>query len=136
MRWTSRGESSNIEDRRGQGGWGGGGMVPMGIGGFALLLVLSLIFGRDFVSGSGQPISGSSGGEVAPTHDSPAEQKEVQFVSFVLDTVQSTWASLLPRMGHTYRPAKLVLFRDATQTGCGVGQTAMGPFYCPQDEKV
>ena len=136
MRWTSRGESSNIEDRRGQGGLGGGGMVPMGLGGFAVLLVLSLIFGRDFISGGSQPVSASSGGDVAATQDSPAEQKEVQFVSFVLDTVQSTWSSLLPGMGHTYRPAKLVLFRDATQTGCGVGQTAMGPFYCPQDEKV
>jgi predicted metalloprotease len=137
MRWTPGGESQNVEDRRGSGGFG---MGPIGIGGGVVLLILSLIFGRDFVSGSGG--SGSNGqrnvgGEVAPVQESPEEAKEVQFVSFVLDTAQATWASILPRqMGTPWHDAKLVLFRNATQTGCGVGQTAMGPFYCPLDQKI
>jgi predicted metalloprotease len=128
--------SPNVEDRRGQRGGFGGGMAPMGIGGFAVLLILSLIFGRDFISG-GDETTGSAGGDVnGPIQETPAEAKEVQFVSFVVDTIQATWAKLMPQMGAQYRDAKLVLFRDATQTACGVGQSAMGPFYCPEDEKV
>jgi predicted metalloprotease len=129
--------SPNVEDRRGQRGGLGGGMAPMGIGGFAVLLILSLIFGRDFISG-GDETTGSAGGDVkgGAVQQTPAEAKEVQFVSFVVDTIQATWAKLLPQAGAQYRDAKLVLFRDATQTACGVGQTAMGPFYCPEDEKV
>jgi uncharacterized protein len=137
MRWTPGGESPNVEDRRGSGGFG---MGPVSIGGGIVLLVLSLIFGRDFVSGSGDNGSngqGTVGGEVAPVQQSPEEAKEVQFVSFVLDTAQATWASILPRqMGTPWHDAKLVLFRNATQTGCGIGQTAMGPFYCPLDQKI
>lgn len=138
MRWTPGGESRNVEDRRGSGGFG---MAPMGIGGTVILLVLSLIFGRDFVSGSGD--NGSAGeqtanGEAAPAvQQSPEEAREVQFVSFVLDTAQATWARLLPQdMGTRWHDAKLVLFRNSTQTGCGVGQEAMGPFYCPLDQKI
>src|SRR6476646_10536546 len=99
MKWSSSGKSSNIEDRRGSGGFGGGGgMAPMGIGGAVLLLVLSLIFGRDFVSGGDEPTS--SGGDVAPpAAESPSEKKEVEFVGFVLDTAQATWRRLLPQMG-------------------------------------
>jgi uncharacterized protein len=63
---------------------------------------------------------------------SPAEEELVQFVSFVLDDLQTTWQQLLPG----YRDAKLVLFREATHSACGTGQSEMGPFYCPGDEKV
>lgn len=137
MRWTPGGESRNVEDRRGSSGFG---MAPMGIGGTVILLVLSLIFGRDFVSGSsdnGSAPPQTSSGEVAPVNQSPEEAKEVQFVSFVLDTAQATWAQILPQqLGTRWHDAKLVLFRNATQTGCGVGQEAMGPFYCPLDQKI
>jgi predicted metalloprotease len=115
------------------------GMGTVGIGGSVILLVLSLIFGRDFISGSGDGVDagqspGAAGGEVQQT---PEEAKEVQFVSFVLDTAQATWAKVLPEtMGTPWRDAKLVLFRNATQTGCGVGQSAMGPFYCPLDQRI
>jgi predicted metalloprotease len=132
MRWTPGGGSRNVEDRRGS----GLGMGTMGIGGSVILLVLSLIFGRDFISGSGDgvDVGQGAGGEVQQT---PEEAKEVQFVSFVLDTAQANWAKLLPEtMGAPWRDAKLVLFRNATQTGCGVGQTAMGPFYCPLDQRI
>lgn len=115
------------------------GMAPMGIGGTVILVVLSLIFGRDFISGSNaDPQQQAASGEVAPpVKQSPAEAREVQFVTFVLDTAQATWAKVLPQeMSTRWHDAHLVLFRDRTPTGCGTGQTAMGPFYCPVDEKV
>jgi len=113
-----------------------GGRVGMGIGGTAVLLVLSLLFGRNLFDEVGTaPAVNQSGGEFAPA-DSAREEPEVRFVSFVLDDAQQTWARILPQYGARYHDAKLVLFRDATQTACGVGQTAMGPFYCPNDEKV
>jgi predicted metalloprotease len=66
-----------------------------------------------------------------------AEKPLVQFVSFVLDDTQKTWEQILPQqVGTPYRHAKLVLFRDYTQSGCGGAQSATGPFYCPADEKV
>ncbi len=132
MRFGTGGRSSNVEDKRGLGGRAG-----MGIGGTVVLLVLGLIFGRDFIGESGvQPgvTSTSSGGLSAA--DSAREEPQVVFVGQVLDDAQRTWAALLPKYGAQYRDAKLVLFRDATATGCGTGQSAMGPFYCPLDEKV
>ena len=137
MRWTPGGESSNIEDRRGQGGGFTPGRAGMGIGGAVVLLVLSLIFGRDFVTGntttSGNAAPAAANGEIA---QSPAEERLVQFVSFVLDDVQNTWRSILADRHVPYEDAKLVLFRDATQSRCGTAESTMGPFYCPLDEKV
>jgi len=111
------------------------GMAPMGIGGAIVLLILSLIFGRNF-TGPREPTEQqqTQGGEIAET---PEEAKEAELVAWVLDTAQATWARIEPeQLGAPYHDAKLVLFRNATPTGCGVGQTAMGPFYCPLDEKV
>jgi len=128
VRWTPGGESSDIEDRRG-GGFGFGGM-PIGIGGAIVLLVLSLIFGKNFFAifeGAQTPT------ESRPVEQTPGESREVQFVSFVLDDAQATWEKVL---GDRYRHAKLVLFRDATTSGCGFAQAASGPFYCSVDEKV
>jgi uncharacterized protein len=110
--------------------------MGMGIGGTAVLLVLSLLFGRNLFDEVGTaPATATEGGALAPA-DSAREEPEVRFVSFVLDDAQQTWAQILPKYGTQYQDAKLVLFRGATQTGCGVGQTAMGPFYCPTDQKV
>jgi predicted metalloprotease len=140
MRWTPGGSSDDIEDRRnetGGGGMGGGGFggIHIGIGGFIVLLVLSFIFKKDLIS----PLLNSG---VATTTSGPtrppdpardaAENKEVQFVTFVLDDAQDTWTKMI----NGYRHAKLVLYRDATQSACGGAQTATGPFYCPGDEKV
>src|SRR5215470_3186531 len=135
MKWTPEGESKNIEDRRGQGGFGSGG-VRVGIGGAIVLLVLSLIFGRDFVSGgqsSATPDTAAASGEVA---ESAEERQLVQFVSFVLDDVQDFWSNALAERHVPYEEAKLVLFRDQTPSGCGMAVTTMGPFYCPLDQKV
>jgi predicted metalloprotease len=114
-----------------------GGAGKLGIGGTVILLILSLVFGQDFIG------MGGGGGEVAPTsqqpgpvQSTPEEEKQVDFVSFVLDDVQDTWAKVFAREGQTYQPARLVLFRDATDTGCGFGQAATGPFYCPSDQRV
>jgi uncharacterized protein len=141
MRWTPGNESSNIEDRRGDSGGGGGfGGIHLGIGGTIIVLVLSLIFHRNLFTllGSGDAASSTSASDTSapPASESPAEHKEVQFVSFVLDDAQQTWAKILPQEGATYHDAKLVLFRDGVQSGCGQAETAMGPFYCPLDEKV
>ena len=140
MKWTPGGMSRNVEDRRGQGGGGfrmGGGM---GIGGVLIALVLSLIFGGDIFSGGGDggaPPPGTTT-ETSPgaLQQTPEENERAQFMSFVLDDAQQVWAQTLPRYGNQYREAKLVLFRQATQSGCGFAQSGMGPFYCPLDEKV
>jgi predicted metalloprotease len=132
MKWTPGGRSSNLEDRRSGGGMGAG----LGIGGTVVVLALSLIFGRNLFSDLGvQPAVGTGGGQMTAA-DSAREEPEVQFVSYVLDDVQNTWAKVLPQYKTQFHPARLVLFRNSTESACGVAQSAMGPFYCPQDEKV
>jgi predicted metalloprotease len=97
-----------------------------------VIVILGLIFGQDFIGGGGDPgYEESAPGQVA-VDETPREREMALFVGFVLDSTQAMWAEKLPG----YRDAKLVLFRDMTPTGCGVGQSAMGPFYCPTDEKV
>ncbi len=138
MRWTPGGISGDVEDRRGQGGFRMGG-PQLGLGGTLLLLLLSLIFGHNFLSFfSGSPGAAPATGSASRSAvESPDEAKLVEFVSFVLDDTQTTWDRVLQReTGVPYRHAKLVLFRDATQSACGTAQTATGPFYCPADEKV
>ncbi|MDP1963580.1 MAG: neutral zinc metallopeptidase [Reyranella sp.] len=151
-------ESSNVEDRRsdggGGGGFGGGGFgIPMGGGGGVFtgglgvvgFIVLALLFGAD----PGEILGGMTGGGPA-THtpssppsssasrpaQAPAADPESQFVGRVLKSTEVVWSEIFRDMGKVYREPKLVLFRDATRTDCGVGQAAMGPFYCPADQKV
>jgi hypothetical protein len=134
MRWTPGGTSGDIEDDRNSSGGGGfPGGVHIGIGGLLILLVLSFIFKRDLIT----PFLNSGAGSAPVTRPADpardaAEQREVQFVSFVLDDVQHTWSQTLPQ----YRHAKMVLFRDDVNSACGLAQAATGPFYCPGDEKV
>jgi hypothetical protein len=144
MRWTPGGISSDIEDRRSSGGggfgFGGGGFggLHLGLGGLLLLVILSFVFKVNFLALLG------GGGAAVPAVSPRGEadrtaggSREVQFVSFVLDDVQHTWEQVFAqRQGQSYRHAKLVLFRDYTDSGCGTAQSATGPFYCPEDEKV
>jgi predicted metalloprotease len=140
MRINPRGRSQDLEDRRGASGGGGFGMRGaggMGVGGFLVLLVLSVIFRQDLFS-----VLGGGGGAVeapapgaAPVQDS-TEEPMVLLLSAVLDSNQTFWTRTLPQYGSQYQRATLVLFRDATQTACGYGQAAAGPFYCPGDGKV
>ncbi len=133
MRWTPGGRSPNLEDRRSMGGGMGRGM---GIGGTVVVLALSLIFGRNLFSDLGvEPTMGATNAPMTAA-DSAGQEEQVQFVSFVLDDVQKTWADVLPKYGGTFHPARLVLFRNSTDSGCGAAQSAMGPFYCPLDERV
>jgi len=142
MRWTPGGTSGDIEDRRSEGGGGGGfGGMHIGIGGVIILFILSLVFKQNFFALLGGGGGASSGGSAAVSQPDPArdeaEKPLVQFVSFVLDDTQKTWEQVLPQqVGTPYRHAKLVLFRDSTQSGCGGAESATGPFYCPGDEKV
>jgi predicted metalloprotease len=131
MRWTPGDRSPNIEDRRGMTVGRG-----MGIGGTVVALLLSLIFGRDFLTPSTQTDNGEVATPNGQLQTTPQEEKLVDFVSFVLDSAQATWARLLPEQGVRYHDAKLVLFRDATESSCGFAESATGPFYCPDDEKV
>jgi predicted metalloprotease len=136
MRWTPGRVSSDIEDRRG-GRFGGFGRL--GIGGFLILLILSAVFHRDFFSllGAGDDQAAlSPSAESGPVATTPAEDTLVLFMSFVLDDAQQTWDSLLTQRGVPYTHARMVLFRDAVQSGCGVAQSAMGPFYCPTDGRI
>jgi len=141
MRWTPGGTSGDIEDRRdssGGGGYYGGGFggIHLGIGGMLFLFILSLIFHQNLFTlftGQGVPTQTSTS---ADRSQDMAEQPQVQFVSFVLDDVQHTWEQILPKSGRAYRHAKLVLYRDSIDSACGMAQSATGPFYCPDDEKV
>jgi uncharacterized protein len=140
MKWMPGGESEDIEDRRDEGGGGGFqiGGAHIGIGGTIVLLILSFIFRTNLFSllGGGSLDTGTTVSQPDPAHDA-AEKPLEQFVSFVLDDAQQTWTQLLPQQtGRPYRHAKLVLFRDATESGCGGAESATGPFYCPEDEKV
>lgn len=133
MDWTPGGLSDDVEDRRGSsgGGFGGGGL---GIIGLIFLVILSLVTGRNYI---GSYLSGGGAGPSRAAVASPDEERSAELVSFVLDDVQKTWTVILPEQtGKEYRHAHLVLFRDYTQSGCGVAQSQTGPFYCPADEKV
>ncbi|WP_425068718.1 KPN_02809 family neutral zinc metallopeptidase [Reyranella sp.] len=156
-------QSSNIEDRRSDGGIGGGGFggggfpIPMGggggglfKGGFGLVafVVIAMIMGADpgailsDITGGGggtssyAPAPPSSSASRTPGTPAPAGDSETQFVSRVLKSTEDVWHEIFQGMGRQYRDPKLVLFRDATRTECGVGQAAMGPFYCPADQRV
>lgn len=146
MDWTPGGLSGDVEDRRGSSGGGGGfgfgGGGGLGIVGLLVLVVISLLTGRNYI---GSYLSGHAGAPPQATNQynrpatsaSPQEERSAQLVSFVLDDVQKTWTTLLPEQTRRpYRRAKLVLFRRYTQSGCGVAQSQTGPFYCPEDEKV
>ena len=133
MLWTPGGRSPNLEDRRSSGGVGRG----LGIGGTVVVLALSLLFGRNLFTDLGVEPAGVNAASTPMTPaDSAAQETEVQFVSFVVDDVQNTWANILPKDGVSFHPAKLVLFRNSTDSGCGTAQSVMGPFYCPDDERV
>ena len=158
MRLDGEEESSNIEDARGSGGgfglpgMGGGGLQfggrSMGCGSLIIVIVLALVFGFNPLSllggGGGGPV-GAPDQQIGqpqadPSMDAPgmrAASESDRFVAKVLGTTERTWGEIFPaEVGRPYREPKLVLFTGSTQSGCGAAQSAMGPFYCPADQKV
>lgn len=138
MRTDNQRQSSNIEDRRGS-RFPGGGKGGMGIGVLVLALAAAY-FGidPDIVMQAGQQLQSSAPAsmETRPVEESVSEKKARELVAVVLADTEDTWKAMFATRGGQYREPTLVLFRDSTQTGCGTGQAAMGPFYCSADEKV
>ncbi|MDR6774118.1 neutral zinc metallopeptidase [Azospirillum sp. BE72] len=150
MRWQGGRESENVEDRRGQGGggFGGGGRGGirigkggLGIGGVVVLLLVSVVLGVDptVLLNGGDPADRSTAGrtqigEAAPRSQADDELK--RFVSVVLADTEDTWRGLFQQMGRQYQDPTLVLFTGTVSSGCGRAQAAMGPFYCPMDQKL
>jgi predicted metalloprotease len=152
VKFRRRYRSRNVRDRRdvapAGGGFAGGfpiGAAGGGIGGIVLLLLFLFLGGGDiFGGGDGvpdierfpeAPPAPAAEGPTAPGAPDP-EAELVSFVSFVFDDAQATWTELFQESGRTYRPAQMVLFRQATETGCGFATSDVGPFYCPADERV
>lgn len=150
MRWRDGRRSDNIEDRRDQGLGGdpfGGGSgasagrrigIGGGVGGLVLVVVLMLM-GVDpalLLTGAG-PSQDSPNGTRTSHAQRPATEDELkEFVSVVLADTEDTWSDIFRDMGKRYADPKLVLFSGAVRSACGLGQSAMGPFYCPGDRKV
>ena len=147
MKWEGNRESDNVEDRRsgGGGGFGGGGGLfggrSIGIGTIVVALVGGWIFGinpltiLNLLSGGGAPTAQVQQ-QAGPAQRPPADDRMAKFVSTVLADTEDVWKEVFAKSGSTYKEPRLVLFRGATQTACGQGQAAMGPFYCPGDQKV
>ncbi|TVO58538.1 KPN_02809 family neutral zinc metallopeptidase [Denitromonas halophila] len=138
MRFDNGRQSDNVEDRRGARGGRSGmriGRGKIGVGTIVLALV-AMYFGVDpsVVLNSGLTGGGVSG--EAPAGAPPANDAEARFVSMVLADTETTWQTIFQQGGGRYVEPKLVLFTGATRTACGMGQAAMGPFYCPGDQKV
>ncbi len=129
MRWKGRRGSEHVEDRRRT----GRGVVAGGAGVLVLAVVVALLGGDPFaflsgVSGPGQAAS------YRPAN--PEEDQAAQFVSVVLRDTEEVWSQLLAKAGRTYRKPTLVLFSGRVQSACGLAGAAVGPFYCPADEKI
>lgn len=138
MRLTP-GDMSDVEDRRGGGGFRFGRGPQVGCGGAIILLVLSLLTGKNFFTffdGSGDPGVASGPTSTAPVDESPEEAQLRGHAGSVIKDVQDSWVQIFQREGIQYQRSTLVIFRDMTQTSCGMGQAASGPFYCPADGKV
>ena len=146
MKWEGQEQSSNVEDRRGMGGGGSrGGMLgfggrSIGIGTIVIAVLAGWIFGINPLTVLGL-LSGGSPAEVvqAPAGAAPpppASDRAAAFVSTVLRDTELVWGKMFEGSGSGYQQPKLVLFRGATRSECGVGESAMGPFYCPGDGKV
>ena len=146
MKWEGNRESDNVEDARG----GGGGRLPggirlgggrgVGLGTIAIALIAGWIFGINPLTILGVLGAADPGGapvvQPSPAARPPADDTMARFVSVVLADTEDVWRERFREMGGNYREPKLRLFRGSEPTACGMGQSAMGPFYCPGDEKV
>lgn len=136
MRWTGRRQSSNVDDQRGR-RIGGGGMLSkggLGLGGIVIIVVISLILGKNPLTLLEQ--TGVTTGDYTTTEQavelSPQQEEQKQFVSTVLADTEDVWHKLMSN----YKEPTLVLFSNQVESACGMASSASGPFYCPADEKV
>ncbi len=156
MFWHDKRKSSNVEDRRnmsesGLGGTGSGGgilrLLPMlfrflGFKGTLLLLVGVGVYGLfsgnlgNILVGLGLQQSTPTSLSTEPLRETAAEKELVDFVSVVLADTEDTWSTLFRQKGKTYQEPRIVLFRDAVKSACGMAQSAVGPFYCPGDQQI
>jgi predicted metalloprotease len=136
MQWRGRRQSGNVEDQRGSGGGRGFGGLPIkgGLGLVVVIIVISLITGRNPLSLLQQiPLdNGPSVSQSAPYQPSPEEEELSQFVRVVLADTEDVWNQLLT----DYREPTLVIFSGSVQSGCGSADSSTGPFYCSADEKL
>jgi uncharacterized protein len=148
MRWDDLPLSENVEDRRGEGGgYGGGGFgFPVGSGGMGIgtLVVLGLVgwaLGIDprLLIGGAEIVGGDHSYHApyrAPPHAGAPSDRTGQFVAAVLGSTEVVWRDVFAQEGGRYRPPTLVMFSGATRSACGAARAAMGPFYCPNDQRV
>ncbi len=143
MKWEGNRESDNVEDRRDDsGGGGGGGGIGgrgIGLGSIAIALAASYFFGINPMTVLSILSGGSPAPQVqhqGPAHATPANDQQAKFVRVVVASTEDVWTDVFTKGNATYKAPKLELFRGATSTACGQGQAAMGPFYCPGDQKV
>ena len=142
MRLDDENASDNVEDRRGGGGGGGNG-IGRGGGGFGIGALLAALAASYFLGVDPSLVLGLLSGPEsaprqtsAPAHRPPPSDEMATFVAKVLGSTERTWHEVFREGGANYREPKLVLFTGSTLTACGTGQSAMGPFYCPGDQKV
>ena len=132
MKWTDE-RSDNVEDRRGMGS-GGGKLVGGGLG---TLIIAAIVF---FLGGDPSSIlSSQMGNSGAPTEQRQLSENELQvkeFVRMIAGEDETTWNKILSENGMRFSPAKVIMFENATQSGCGPAQSDMGPFYCPADQSI
>jgi predicted metalloprotease len=131
MRWQDQRQSDNIEDRRGV----SGGKIAIGGLGGLVVLVLALLFGAD-PRQLLQQYSEERGDQQTSRSVNPEEEQVKQFVAVVLAQTEDAWGDIFRRAGKQYRKPTLVLFTDQVDSGCGMAGAAVGPFYCPNDEKL
>ncbi|MFL4992722.1 neutral zinc metallopeptidase [Microvirga tunisiensis] len=139
MRWEDFRSSSNVEDRRGMGLPGGAG--GLGIGTIVILGLVGWALGIDpriLIGGAEMMTGGGSGYQQQQQGRQGAPQDEAgRFAAAILGNTEDVWNTVLPQQANRqYQAPKLVLFSDATRSGCGGAQSAMGPFYCPLDQTV
>jgi len=134
MKWQRARKSRNVEDRRGRrmAATGGG----LGLGGIAIVVVISLALGKnpmEMLGLVGQFTGGSAqnAGQAAPVDDEAS-----RFIAAILGETEDVWSSLFAQMGRRYEPPRLVLFSDRVQSACGTASSAVGPFYCPGDRQI
>jgi predicted metalloprotease len=133
MRWNDRRLSDNVEDRR-----GGGGMRTLGVGGGiggVIIVVLALLFNRNPQQVL-QQVQQGSGGTTQSEKVTASSDENARFASTVLADTEDVWTKLFNDMHKHYQDPGMVIYSDVDQSGCGSAQAAMGPFYCPADEKV